>query len=743
MTCCSTVSRFFLALGIVLFGAAPLLSAQNDAGDPPNRVARISLIQGNVSLEPNGVNAFSQAEINYPLTSGDRVFADNNSFAELQTAGLAVRLGNGADVTFSSLTDTIAQLGLAQGSIRVRTRSLATFNGQQGTVEVDTPNGAILVYQPGDIRVDSYPQDDTTVVTVSSGAVEVTAQNLDQQLGPNQSMRLSGSNPVYAEQVQLLPPDGLDQFDQQRELRRSRANAYQYVSPDMIGASDLDDYGDWRSGGQDSQGYGAVWYPRQVPAGWTPYSNGHWAWVAPWGWTWVEAEPWGFAPFHYGRWANFGGRWGWVPGPPRSAFGGEIRPVYSPALVAFVGSGVSVAIGAVAAWFPLGPREVYQPWYHASPAYCNRVNVTNIYTTNVTEIHNTYINRTVNVYNTTNVTNVTYVNRNAATVVVPQHALASGQMISKMQRVQLTPQVRAQLSAAPIVPHPVVTPTAAIVAVKAPPRAVPPMQMRPVVETRQGFERAGAPGSPVRAPQAPVPGSHLAQPVNRAEFPQQRPAQVMTPAAVAPVTPNRPMPGGAPVRPPVAAQPGFQHPAQVAPPVAAPPSVQRPVQVPPPAVAQPGFQRPAQVAPPAAAPPSVQRPVQVPPPAVAQPGFQRPAQVAPPAAPVRVQPAPTPAPQLAPQFQRPVPRPPDQPRPLINKAQPVPVQPPFAEQKRAMQSVDPGRPLGPQQVDNLRNGRPVGPALQREAPHPMPQVRPNVPPPGKPRPANEPQPPRG
>ncbi len=210
-------------LGILLLSAGPLLHAQNDTGyDPPNRVARISVIQGNVSLEPNGVDAFSQAEINYPLTSGDRVYADNNSFGELQTAGLAVRLGNGADVTLSSLTDNIAQLGLAQGSIRVRTRSLSASNGQPATVEVDTPNGAILVYQPGDIRVDSYPQDDTTVVTVSSGAVEVTGQNLDQQLGPNQSMRLSGSNPVYAEQVQLLPPDGLDQFDQQRESRRQR-----------------------------------------------------------------------------------------------------------------------------------------------------------------------------------------------------------------------------------------------------------------------------------------------------------------------------------------------------------------------------------------------------------------------------------------------------------------------------------------------------------------------------------------
>ena len=602
-----------LCAGALIF-AAPSLHAQYDAsGDPPNRVARISFIQGNVSLEANGADGFSQAEINYPLTGGDRVYVDTSSFGELQTGALVVRLGNGADVTLSSLTDSVAQFGLAQGSIRLRTRSLADFNGQPGTVEVDTPNGAILVDQPGDIRVDSFPQDDSTVVTVSSGAVEITGQNLDQRLGPDQSLRLTGSNPVYAEQLQLLPADALDQFDQDRDRRRQRFFAGNpYVSPDMIGAADLEDYGDWQPANQDNQGYGAVWYPRGVAAGWTPYSNGHWAWVAPWGWTWIEAEPWGFAPFHYGRWANFGGRWGWVPGPPPSAFGNDIRPIYSPALVAFVGGGagfsLSVGGGGVAAWFPLGPREPYQPWYHASPAYVNRVNVTNIYTTNVTEIHNTYINKTVNVYNT-NITNVTYVNRNVGTVVVPQRAFAGGQSIAQAQRVPLTPQVRAQLNAAPILPHPLVTPSTAIVA-KAPARAVPPVQARPVVETRQGFERAGAPGTAVRAPQPASKPAGQAAAINRAGFPQQRqpqvigpapnqaahaPQQAARPAEVAAPRPNPPAPAtnsrpAEPVRPMTAPQAAPA--AQVQRPAPRPPEQPRPlINKTPPAPVQPPFEQ--------------------------------------------------------------------------------------------------------------------------------------------------------
>ena len=80
-------------------------------------------------------------------------------------------------------------------------------------------------------------------------------------------------------------------------------------------------------------GYGNVWTPAGVASDWAPYRYGHWVWVEPWGWTWVEDEPWGFAPFHYGRWAYAQHSWCWVPGPV------VVRPVYSPALVAFVGGG--------------------------------------------------------------------------------------------------------------------------------------------------------------------------------------------------------------------------------------------------------------------------------------------------------------------------------------------------------------------------------------------------------------------
>src|SRR6185503_2084408 len=142
----------------------------------------------------------------------------------------------------------------------------------------------------------------------------------------------------------------------------------QYLSAGITGYEDMNAYGSWS---KDSQ-YGDVWTPRSVPANWQPYRTGHWSNVKPWGWTWIDDQPWGYAPYHYGRWANRNNHWVWVP-PQRDA-----PPVYAPALVAFIGGiELSVTLGnqtAPVGWFPLGPHETYVPSYTADRDYYNRIN---------------------------------------------------------------------------------------------------------------------------------------------------------------------------------------------------------------------------------------------------------------------------------------------------------------------------------------------------------------------------------
>jgi hypothetical protein len=69
-------------------------------------------------------------------------------------------------------------------------------------------------------------------------------------------------------------------------------------------------YGRWVSG----EARGWTWVPTAVPAGWKPYTVGHWE-VTSYGWTWMSDEPFGWATYHYGRWFmddKLG--WTWLPG---------------------------------------------------------------------------------------------------------------------------------------------------------------------------------------------------------------------------------------------------------------------------------------------------------------------------------------------------------------------------------------------------------------------------------------------
>src|SRR5205085_11868393 len=140
-----------------------------------------------------------------------------------------------------------------------------------------------------------------------------------------------------------------DRWSAERDRQEDRVASTRYVSPQMTGYEDLDRYGSWRTLPE----YGAVWTPTRIAADWAPYRHGHWVWVSPWGWTWVDDAPWGFAPFHYGRWVWADSYWAWAPGRIAP------RPVYAPALVAFVGGShaslsISIGRGPAVGWFPLG-----------------------------------------------------------------------------------------------------------------------------------------------------------------------------------------------------------------------------------------------------------------------------------------------------------------------------------------------------------------------------------------------------
>jgi len=397
-------------VGVVLAGTLLMLQSPVTSGaqdqddqDPPSIAARMNYTQGSVTFQPGGEGDWVNAVPNRPLTSGDNLWTDQGSRAELHIGSTAVRLAAETSLTLLDLNERTTQLRLSEGTVILRLRHLDDGD----LVEVDTPNLAFNLQRTGEYRIDVDSNGDVTKVSVWSGRGEVTGGGYSYTVVAGQSARFSGSDQLNYDIAQMPRPDGLDNWAFQRDHREDRAESANYVSPEMTGYEDLDDYGHWQYVG----GYGTVWVPAGVASDWAPYRNGHWAYIDPWGWTWVEDEPWGFAPFHYGRWAYAGNRWCWVPGPV------AVRPVYAPALVAFVGGGgFAISGGPGVAWFPLAPGEVYIPYYRGSRGYVERLNVTNT-VVNVTKVTNVY-----NVYNSNqrNVTNITYVNQrvnNGVTVV--------------------------------------------------------------------------------------------------------------------------------------------------------------------------------------------------------------------------------------------------------------------------------------------------------------------------------------
>jgi len=559
-----------LALTILI---PPNPASAQDQDDPPARVARLGYLEGSVSFQPAGEGDWVGAVPNRPMTTGDQLWTDQGSRAEVQLGSAAIRLAPNTGFSFLDLDDNTVQVQLTSGAIYVTVRRLH----DDDDFEIDTPNQAFTIFQPGHYRVEVGADGNYTVISVRAGDGESTGGGQSYELRGGQRATLSGTDPLYADVEELYGPDDFDTWSEARDHRYDYSRSAQYLSHDVVGFDDLDDYGDWR----DDPSYGHIWFPNRVEVGWAPYHTGHWAWISPWGWTWVDDSSWGYAPFHYGRWVSIGGRWGWVAGPV------TVQAVYAPALVVFVGGGPG-GFGGNVGWFPLGPREVYVPSYHVSEAYVTRVNISST-TVNVTQVTNVY--RTTIINNTTNITNVTYVNRSVqgAVMVVPQHAFTSAQPVAQA-RVQVSAQ---QIASASVSGRVAVTPSRESVlgakAATAGHVAAPPA----AVANRQVVAKKTPPPPPVPfAKQQQALAAHPGQPLARNEVQSLRPANA---AAVHPMV--KVAPPAKPATPTVghpASQPGnAARPGQPAPapppnrPSNAPAPNERPAEANRPAPAQP------------------------------------------------------------------------------------------------------------------------------------------------------------
>jgi hypothetical protein len=529
------------AAAFLTIASAPLHSQD----DPPAQAGRISSVSGTVSIQLPDSDDWGQAQANFPLGPGDRIFTDTDGRAEIQVGQTFVRIGPNSDVSLANILPIGIWFGVAQGSVHVHCASL--WDGQ--VLHVNTPNGSASVSKPSDFRVDALPDQGAAIVTDFASPVFVSgAGGYGQVIGQGQALELAGSNPVTPQWLQPADWDALDRWSNSRDQQIANAASYTYVSPEIPGAYELEANGSWRPGTE----YGAIWFPNNVPAGWAPYRYGHWVNHAPWGSVWVEDESWGYAPFHYGRWVSYEGRWGWVPGPPAA------HPVWSPALVVFAG-GIHVGGAGVSVWFPLGPGEVYRPWYHTSPRYIDEINRSNMGESQRVHVQTTYVN--------INVVNVTYVNRTVGVSAMRHEDFAAGRSahgaavavdVHQLDHVQVLERPEVEANPHPFAGHPPLRPvrvssqrpvlineTGKLVSTKPGAQAVePPVKAAPPVKALPGHAVV-APPPGTKGPVAPASGQ---KPGGRS--PADLNAKPTPPPAATPYTKPAAPPSTVPVTPP-------------------------------------------------------------------------------------------------------------------------------------------------------------------------------------------------
>jgi hypothetical protein len=493
-------------IAMLLASLAAALAWPAAAQDIPGRVGRLAWTEGQVALYQDPDRGWDEAYVNSPLTSRNSVWTEAGARAEVQVGATALRLDSASQLDISRLDDATLDATLEQGEMAVRIRHF----GSGDVVRLSTPQASFVLQGAGRYRIESDPDSGESRIAVFAGAARLEGGNAS--AGAGQSIVVwGGDHASYA--VQAAYDTDFDRWALARDEHWMESRAPTYVSYDMTGYEDLDAYGSWAS----DPTYGAIWYPNGVAGDWAPYREGRWVYVSPWGWTWVDAEPWGYAPFHYGRWVQVRDRWAWCPGRRVD------RPAWAPALVGFIGGAgfaASVSSGPVVGWYPLAPSESYRPWYSAGASYVKRVNegVVNVPAAVAREHHDT--------------------NRERGVTAVRRDALVTQQPIAR-ERVQVAAaQVR-----------------------NAAPAAAPAAVLPSAREVRQAHERNAArgphpAGSPTNvARNAPQPAAAQgANPAARPQFSKPRAAPQPAPRDAAAPPANAPLARGTPPRPPEGAQ---------------------------------------------------------------------------------------------------------------------------------------------------------------------------------------------
>src|SRR6266852_8371224 len=221
-------------------------------------VARIRLIQSDVSVQRGDTGGWAAAALNQPLVGGDRISTGDRSKAELQLDHAnTLRLGNNAQAKIATLERTQIERAQIQVQVGQGLAYYTIFKDSEADVEIDTPNAAIRptsnegVYR---IEVNGFE----TQVIVRAGAADISTPQCSTHVEVGQAATIRGTTDEAGIVLGGAPPkDSWDSWNNDRDGVIRNAQSWNYTNRYYVGSEDLDAYGHWIN----VPDYGRVWSP--------------------------------------------------------------------------------------------------------------------------------------------------------------------------------------------------------------------------------------------------------------------------------------------------------------------------------------------------------------------------------------------------------------------------------------------------------------------------------------------------
>lgn len=374
---------FLILFPVILTNTINAFGFETDDDYTPQvtaRVARITLLNGDVQIKRNSVENWEKATNNLPLAEGDELTTSRDARIEIEFDRYNyLRLAENSYLKITTLRDGGIAVSLPQGTMVLR---VSKFEKDKEFFEIDAPKTTLAVQKEGMYRIDSGDTNSSEIrlTATEKGEARIYSGNSGFTLKNGRSAKLFLSGNFEGEWETGDASRYADEFDSwvlERDAivakRLRDSNVDKYYDSEITGADELLENGQWIY----TRKYGYVWKPYSSSisgySNWSPYRYGHWRWFPPYGWTWVNDEPWGWATYHYGRWVWDNGGWYWSP----YARNRWRRSWWSPALVIVTYS------GGYYCWYPL---PYHYNYYNYNAYYYN--NNTTIINNNTTIINN-------------------------------------------------------------------------------------------------------------------------------------------------------------------------------------------------------------------------------------------------------------------------------------------------------------------------------------------------------------------